>query len=104
MGCAVIITPQALEDLGRIVQRIAADSPDRARAFGHALLDKALSIAAFPEMGRVVPEEKDPGVREVIHGDYRIIYEVFRDRGVIYILRFWHGARGEPELKRSAEA
>ena len=54
-------------------------------------------------MGRAVPEENDPAVREVIHGDYRIIYEIFRDREAIYILRFWHGARGEPEFTQQRE-
>ena len=98
MGCAVIVTPQAIEDLGRIVRRIAIDSPGRARQFGHALLDKALSIGPFPEMGRAVPEANDPAVREVIHEPYRIIYEVYPGRGVVYVLRFWHGARGEAEI------
>ena len=101
MGCAVIITPQATEDLGGIVRRIATDSPERARSFGHALLDQALSIGPFPEMGRVVPEANDPAVREVIHDPYRIIYEVYRDRGVVYVLRFWHAARGEPEFTKT---
>ena len=30
---------------------------------------------------------------------FRIIYEVFPDQAVVYVLRFWHGARGEPEIK-----
>jgi plasmid stabilization system protein ParE len=104
MGCQVIVTPQAIEDLDQIVRRIADDSPDRARAFGHALLDKALTVGAFPEMGRIAPEENDPAVREVIHGDYRIIYEIYGDRDVVYVLRFWHGARGEPEITRRQES
>lgn len=48
MGLPVILTPQAIEDLGGIVRRIATDSPDRARSFGHALLDAALTIDPFP--------------------------------------------------------
>lgn len=101
MGCRVIITPKATDDLDQIVRHIALDSTSRARAFGHALLDKALSVGAFPEAGRISPEENDPAVREVIHGDYRIIYEIYRDRDVAYVLRFWHGARGDPVISRT---
>jgi plasmid stabilization system protein ParE len=98
MGCPVILTPQAQEDLRKIVCYIARDSPERGRKFGNTLIDKALSIAAFPEMGHVVPEVGDPMVREIIHGSYRIIYELAHEPETVFVLRFWHGARGTPEL------
>jgi hypothetical protein len=47
-----------------------------------------------------VPEVNDPAVREVIHGPYRIIYEILHDPDTIYVLRFWHGAR---EFRRFRE-
>jgi toxin ParE1/3/4 len=99
MGFKVILTPQSLDDLEAIVTFIAKDNPGRARTFGNELIDRALSVAAFPELGRVVPEIGEPAVREVIHGSYRIIYEIFPNRETIYMLRFWHGARGDPEIK-----
>ena len=98
MGCPVILTPQSIADLESIVRRIAADSPDRARAFGNMLVDRALSVGAFPEMGRMVPEVCDPAVREIIHGSYRIIYEIRGDPRAVFVLRFWHAARGAPEV------
>jgi toxin ParE1/3/4 len=76
MGCKVILTPQSLNDLESIVTFIARDNPGRARTFGNELIDRALATAAFPELGRVVPEIGKPAVREIIHG-----------------------ARGEPEIK-----
>ena len=97
MGCPVIITPTAIRDLESIVRFIAHDSPQRARRFGYALIDGALSIGPFPESGRVVPELGDPDVREMIHGSYRIIYEVKRSPEAVFVLRFWHAARGTPE-------
>jgi len=99
MGCKVIFTPQSLDDLESIVTFIAKENPARARTFGNELIDRALATAAFPELGRVVPEIGETAVREIIHGAYRIIYEIFPDRETIYVLRFWHGARGEPEIK-----
>ena len=99
MGLPVIITPTAIGDLEGIVRFIALDSPERAKAFGYALIDEALSLAPFPEMGCVTPEIDDPAVREILHGSYRIIYELRRNPTAIYILRFWHAARGKPELR-----
>jgi plasmid stabilization system protein ParE len=98
MGFKVILTPQSIGDLESIVTFIAKNNPERARTFGYELIDHALSLASFPERGRVVPEIGDPAVREIIHGPYRIIYEIFSDAPAVYVLRFWHAARGTPEI------
>jgi plasmid stabilization system protein ParE len=42
--------------LREIVVFIARDDPQAARRFGHLLIDQALAIGEFPEMGRTVPE------------------------------------------------
>jgi len=65
------------------------------------LYDKALFIGTFPEMGQVVPGVGDPSVREIIHGSYRIIYELVHDPNAVFVLRFWHGARGTPEINEA---
>ncbi len=96
MGHKVILTPVAIEDLRKIVEFIAKDNAVRARAFGDLLLDRALAVGEFPQSGRVVPEIGDAAVRESIHQAFRIIYEIRSDPGVVYILRFWHAARGDP--------
>jgi toxin ParE1/3/4 len=98
MGLKVVLTPQSVRDLEGIVRFIARDNPERARTFGNELIDRALSVATFPERGRVVAELGEPGVREIIHGSYRIIYEIIPDAESVFVLRFWHGARGELEI------
>ena len=99
MDFKIILTPQSIDDLKEAVIFIAPHNPERARTFGNELINRALSLATFPERGRVVPEIGEPAVREIIHGSYRIIYEIFPEQGVVYVLRFWHGARGEPDIK-----
>lgn len=101
MDVSVILTPQSQEDLQSIVKFIAKGDSDRARSFGNTLIDKAISIGPMPERGRVVPELNNPSVREIVYGSYRIIYEVYHDPTVVYILRFWHAARGIPEINQS---
>jgi mRNA-degrading endonuclease RelE of RelBE toxin-antitoxin system len=43
-------------------------------------------------MGRVVPETKNRAVRELIEGNYRIIYEILSG-DVILVQTVWHSAR-----------
>jgi len=43
------------------------------------------------ERGRVVPELEEPAVRELIIGNYRLIYEI--DGADVSILALIHGAR-----------
>lgn len=78
---------------------IAKDNPERVCTFGNELIDRALSVAIFPELGPIVPEIGEPSVRQIIHGSYRIIHEIFLDDRSIFVLRFWHGARGKPVIK-----
>jgi toxin ParE1/3/4 len=85
--------------LSEIVSFIARDNPNQAVQFGNALVDKAISLGTFLERGRIVPELQLESVREIIHGSYRIIYEVLHDPNAVFILRFWHAARGVPEIE-----
>ena len=99
MGPPVLITTQALHDLRSIASYIAQDDPEIAIRFGDALIDQALGLSSFPQMGRVVPEIGDPSIREIAWGNYRIVYRVRTDPARIEVLRFWHGARGEPVVQ-----
>ena len=50
-------------------------------------------------MGRVVPELDDPLIREIIvRRSYRVIYRLNRAEHMVEIIRFWHAARGIPEI------
>ena len=51
MGWKIIFAPQALEELEQIVRFIARDNPDAAIRFGDYLVDRAESLANFPELG-----------------------------------------------------
>jgi plasmid stabilization system protein ParE len=91
MGAPVILTDFAIAD-------IALDNPERAHRFGHLLIDQALGLTSFPEMGRPVPEFNDPGLREIVQGSYRIIYRIKHDPSAVFVLRYWHASRGTPQL------
>ena len=50
-------------------------------------------------MGRVVPEFDDPCIREIIVRSYRVIYRLDHGDCRVDVARFWHGARGNPEIE-----
>ena len=70
---------------------------------GLDLMTRTDSLADFPQLGRVVPEQSDENTHEIILRPYRIIYQVMRARQVVAIARIWHGARGEPEIPARLE-
>lgn len=98
MAGQIIWSEQARDDLQAIVLFIAQDNPPVAEEFGYRLMSKVDVLAEFPLLGRIVPEEDDETVRELILRPYRIIYQVRADGRDIAIVRIWHGARGEPEI------
>ena len=83
--------PQAADDLEAIAGLIAQDSPHYASLFVMDVLTAVERVASFPHSGRVVPETRDPSLRETILGNYRIIYRVRRE--LVEVLTVYHGAR-----------
>src|ERR1700712_510085 len=98
MDFKVILSPRAVQDLQEIVRYISFDNPVRAETFGRELITRTRLLISFPEIGRVVPEFNEPGIREIIHHSYRIVYRVRSEQRIIEVSRFWHAARGTPNL------
>jgi len=98
MDYQVILSPSARRDIKGIVHYISYDAPIRAEQFGLLLISKTKILSSFPELGRVVPEFNDPSIREIVVRNYRVIYRVDHAREVVEVIRYWHGARGEPEI------
>jgi addiction module RelE/StbE family toxin len=103
MAFKIIWSLQALEDLRDIVTFIAADNPPAAESFGFLLMSKTDQLINFPQLGRVVPEENDDTIREIIVRPYRIVYQVLASQQMIVVVRIWHGARGEPQIPKTPE-
>jgi toxin ParE1/3/4 len=101
MGYQVALSPSARRDLRDIVRYISLDSPERAVILGQFLVSSTKRLADFPEMGRVVPEFSDPFLREIVVRSYRVIYRVDHSDCRVDVARFWHGARGTPNVREA---
>lgn len=92
---AILWTRRAKEDLAAIGEYIAMDDPAAAVRWLDRLGGDVKRAAALPLSGRVVPELRAPGIREIIRGNYRIVYRVRKD--AIDVLTVFEGHRRFPE-------
>ena len=67
---------QALEQLCEGLGYIAMFNPQAARSIRIAIADALEQVRLFPESARMVPEQVDPRIREVLREPFRIIYEI----------------------------
>lgn len=95
MARQVVWSYEASEDLEAIADYIGRDSVYYASAFVQEIIDASRSLNIFSERGRVVPELKNPNIRELFVREYRLIYKLEQSR--ILILGLIHGKR---DLKR----
>jgi toxin ParE1/3/4 len=98
MDYQVVLSPSARSDLRDIVRYISFDAPDRALQFGLFLISRTRFLAQSPELGRVVPEFEEQSIREIVVRSYRIVYRLDDRPRSVEVIRFWHAARGIPEI------
>ena len=74
---------QAVRDLESIRDFIGRDSPRYGQLVVERLVEATSRIETFPKAGRVVPEVGIENVRELIVGDYRIVYRLDDELAVL---------------------
>lgn len=87
-------TETAKQDLLSIKRYIASDKPTAAKRWVERVRERARN-ALHAEHGRKVPELSRDDIRELIEGNYRIVYQVFADR--LVVLTVFEGHRLLPE-------
>jgi len=88
----IVWTEVSILDLNEIFDFIAEDSVRYASITTLKIYQYAQKISANPYLGRIVPEFNEKLIREVIQGNYRIIYRI-KSELQVDILRIHHSAR-----------
>ncbi|HEY6172193.1 MAG TPA: type II toxin-antitoxin system RelE/ParE family toxin [Candidatus Kapabacteria bacterium] len=83
---------RALDRIRQIHNYIALDAPDTARKYAETLIRSTDRLVMLPLSGRIVPEFEQENIREIIKGNYRIVYKVLSDTEVI-ILTVFHSSQ-----------
>lgn len=85
-------TYQAKDDLKSIVDYITKDSKRYARLQVERIKMRTHSLKTQPRMGKIVQEINKPNIRELVFGNYRIIYLIVSSKQ-IDILTIHHSAK-----------
>jgi toxin ParE1/3/4 len=85
-------TEVSRDDLKEIFDYIARDSKKYAAITINKIYQKTGELKQNSSIGRIVPEFNDPKIRELLQGNYRIVYLVL-STSQIDILRIYHSAR-----------
>ena len=72
----IIWSPLAVDRVSEIAEYIAQDKPSAAEQWVKTVFSKVEHLKSSPEIGRIVPEIENNQFRELIYGNYRIIYRI----------------------------
>ncbi len=97
----IIWSPLAVDRASEIADYIAQDKPSAAEKWIDTIFSKVEQLKSSPEIGRILPEINDSQFRELIYGNYRIIYRI--EPKQISILTIRHGRQILPinEIKEA---
>lgn len=99
MDYKIIWDDEAIHELAQAIRYIAIDNQIAAERTGRIIFQKVETLASFPRMGKVFSKLNRDDVREVPVPPYRIIYHIKDAERIVRILKVWHGARREPDIK-----
>ena len=85
-------TPQARDDLKSIAEYISSDSVRYAKLQVVKIRTGTKILKSHIQSGKIVTEINDKNIRELIEGNYRIIYKIVSENQ-IDILTIHHSAR-----------
>jgi plasmid stabilization system protein ParE len=88
----IVWTEISIIDLKEIFDFIADDSVRYATITTNRIYQRAQEIIDNPYLGRIVPEFNEKFVRELVEGNYKIIYRI-KSNIQIDILRVYHSSR-----------
>ena len=82
-------SPLAIDCVAEIAKYIAQDSSNSAQKWVESIFKVVERLVQFPKSERIVPEIMQDDFREIIYGNYRIIYRLQSES--ISILTVRHG-------------
>jgi len=92
----IVWTDLAKDDLRSIYDYILRDSKVYAKRYVSKLISRVDQLETNPMSGRIVPEINREEIRELIEGNYRLVYRCVGDS--VTMLRVHHAARQLKEI------
>ncbi|HLR24944.1 MAG TPA: type II toxin-antitoxin system RelE/ParE family toxin [Fodinibius sp.] len=91
----VIFTDRFLDRVEEFSDYIALDNIPEAVTWADDIFSNCQKLQTNPNIGRMVPEFRRPEIRELIHGNYRLIHEVKESQ--VDMLTVWNTSQQLPD-------
>jgi toxin ParE1/3/4 len=83
----IIWSPRAMGKISELSDFIAEDSPSRATTWLESIFESVEQLSEFPEIGRILPNQQDQNLRQLIIDNYHIIYRINKKQIRILVIR-----------------
>jgi toxin ParE1/3/4 len=83
----IIWSPLSIQRLQETATYIAADNIRAATKWIDTIFEKVKILKSNPEIGRIVPEIGKSDIRELLFGNYRIIYHASKNQISVLTVR-----------------
>ena len=91
----IIFTDRFLDRVEECTDYIVLDHVPTTIEWARGVFEQCQKLSDQPESGRIVPEFRRPEIREIIHGNYRLVYELKTNQ--IDMLTIWHTRQMLPD-------
>lgn len=89
----MVFSNGARKNLIDIVTYISKDKPKASQDWAEEIKKSVLKLGDYPRLGRIVPEYSEDSIREIIKGQYRIVYKIDFEKDTIVILAVHHSKK-----------
>ena len=93
----IVWSPLVVDRVSEIAAYIAQDKPSAAEQWVKTVFSKVEHLKSSPAISRIVPEIENSQFKEIIYGNYRIIYRIELEQ--ISVLTVRHGKQILPVEK-----
>ena len=95
----IIWSPLAVDQVRDIASYIALDKPAIAVEWAEKIFNSVEVLLEFPESGRVVPEINRQEIRELVLGNYRLIYKLEQKEILVLIVKSYRQKLKKKEIE-----
>ena len=92
-------SPLAVDQVRDIASYIALDKPTVALEWAEKIFSSVERLSEFPESGRVVSEIDRKEIREIVQGNYRVIYKIKSKEILVLVVKSYRQKLKENEIK-----
>ncbi len=85
--------PSAIGDLEDLLKYISRDAPLTAKRFAQKIVKRVEQLQIHPLSGSWLPEDESQIYRQLLQGNYRIVYRFSAADSTVYIVAVHHAAR-----------